>query len=530
MTQTYGDRWRIVENRGTVGQGGQGRVFRVIDTRGEYPGEYALKRVLNPARHERFRSEIEAIKRVSHPNIIRLIDHSALDDPGGTPAKQFLVMPIAEGGNLAAPGRVSLYKGTVDGVVLVGKRLASGLAAAHAQGIIHRDVKPENILFTGVGHEVWLSDFGICLLRELPRNTPSGEVVGPAAFLAPELEYGGRIEVTAAADVYSLGKVLYYLLSGGVIVPRERLHEERYCQAFAEGERHQLLRALLQQMICPLERRLKDMTEVMLRLEKIENWEKEARLLVLSPQALGRLQSLQSAAQESSRIMTANVAARAEEAQSLDAVRKGFEAWLRCELEKISAHIESGGALRSEVSPLREMHRPGLKIQTAPSAGYVSISGIELHLWQPDNPFPSREVLEIWLCEEVRITVEAYVGPYRPRAQPVRDRRLAMIPAYRRDPDGGAAAGVRFGGFLTRKEAAGKIRGILPSPGPQRYPSGSTIRIEAVTRSFYQEASQFVPFSASDWPTVTDHLRDGLKDAVEAFLGFVGDGANTIGS
>ena len=169
MAKLYGGRWRIVDGP-QLGAGGQSEVFRVVDNNGEYHGEYALKRVLNPRRHQRFRNEVDAIKRLAHPNIVRLIDHSALDD---TEAKerQYLVMPIAVGGDLTHPQRLSLYKDLIDGVVQVGKQLASALAAAHAAGIIHRDTKPGNVLFTGNGHEVWLSDFGICLLREQPRAT-----------------------------------------------------------------------------------------------------------------------------------------------------------------------------------------------------------------------------------------------------------------------------------------------------------------------------------------------------------------------
>jgi serine/threonine protein kinase len=84
---------------------GQGQVFRVRDASGELKGEFALKRVPDINRRERFRREVEAIKRLTdpsthaaHPNIISLIDHSALDETAETD-KQFLVMPIAEGGD-----------------------------------------------------------------------------------------------------------------------------------------------------------------------------------------------------------------------------------------------------------------------------------------------------------------------------------------------------------------------------------------------------------------------------------------------
>ncbi len=115
MAKKYGGRWEIIDGP-RLGDGGQGTVFRVRDITGQLDGEFALKRVLDISRRDRFRRQVEAIKRLTdpethqaHPNVISLIDHSALDEDQDT-EKQFLVMPIAEGGDLSAPGRLSLYK------------------------------------------------------------------------------------------------------------------------------------------------------------------------------------------------------------------------------------------------------------------------------------------------------------------------------------------------------------------------------------------------------------------------------------
>ena len=86
MAKLYGGRWRITG--AALGRGGQSEVFRVTDDSGALQGEYALKRVLNPARHDRFKVEIEAIGRLQHPNIVTLIDHSALEDSEGEVERQ----------------------------------------------------------------------------------------------------------------------------------------------------------------------------------------------------------------------------------------------------------------------------------------------------------------------------------------------------------------------------------------------------------------------------------------------------------
>ena len=120
------------------------------------------------------------------------------------------------------------------------------------------------------------------MLREKPRLTELGEVVGPRTFMAPELEDGGNLDVTPVADVYSLGKILYFMISGGVVLPRERLDEDQYKSLLLKGERHQQLLILLRQMICPLQDRIKTMPEVAKHLASIQSWEERVQLLPLS--------------------------------------------------------------------------------------------------------------------------------------------------------------------------------------------------------------------------------------------------------
>ena len=217
MPRTYNERWQTVES---LAEGGQAHVFHVRDLRSP-DDHYALKRLKNPERMERFEREIEVLRRLEHENIIDVIDSFVEGDTG------CYVMPLMEGGNLR--GRVESYKGDVQrslGLVLA---ICDAVQAAHAAKIIHRDLKPENILFRRDGDDApVVADFGICFLMGGQRFTSTTEAVGPRGFMAPELE-GGKIDtVDGSCDVYSLGKLLYYIVSGGGLLPRERHREAGY--------------------------------------------------------------------------------------------------------------------------------------------------------------------------------------------------------------------------------------------------------------------------------------------------------------
>ena len=367
MAKIYGNRWKILDGP-SLGQGGQGTVFRVTDVSGEHPGEFALKRIHNTKRQARFVREIEAVGRLQHPNIVRLVDHSALEQSSGDADKLFLVMPLARGGDLSDAERIANYKVNLDSTVAVAKQLAQGLSHAHANGVIHRDIKPENILFPGIGHETWISDFGICLLRDFSPVTPSDEVMGPRHFMAPELEGGGRLDVSPAADVYSLGKVIYYMISGGVILPRERLGEARYKAVLEHGPRYQLLQLLLERMISSLDRRPQTMDVVIAELNSIEEWERNAPLIAVSAAGLDEVSQLRRDANEKARVSEANSANRQETERRVALVEESVLGWLRSELTQVSQHIGDGLTLRTEVCDAAVPDSSGMfKVQTGVS-------------------------------------------------------------------------------------------------------------------------------------------------------------------
>ena len=158
----------------------------------------------------RFRREALAVARLVHPNIVHVYDTG--EDEG----RYFIVMECVEGksgAQLLKGGSVLEPSNTVE----IGVQACAGLEYAHRHGIIHRDVKPGNLMITGIpvgeGETTCkLTDFGIARAMEQTRITQVGSVVGTAAYLAPEQVRGE--EATPATDVYALGVVLYQFLTG----------------------------------------------------------------------------------------------------------------------------------------------------------------------------------------------------------------------------------------------------------------------------------------------------------------------------
>lgn len=213
MAKQYG-KWRVVDS--TSSSGGQAVVLKVEDP--SQPGEYfALKRLSNAKRIDRFRKEIKVISELDHPGIVKLVDSSLESQP------YFYVMPFFRRGSLAA---LDLAKMTIEARLELFALVLDALIAAHAKDVVHRDIKPENILIADDGRPV-IADFGICYFEDGCRVTLHDEAVGPRNYIAPELEGGILREVRPDIDVYAAGKLLYYLLAGRDL-PRERHREDAF--------------------------------------------------------------------------------------------------------------------------------------------------------------------------------------------------------------------------------------------------------------------------------------------------------------
>jgi serine/threonine protein kinase len=195
------DRYRLDR---LVGRGGTAEVWQATDA--SLGRRVALKLVTAPHDESAVRAADEArtLAQLSHPSLVQVYD-AGTDDAG----RPWVVMEFVEGETLAD----AMRKGPlpVRRIAEIGATVAEGLAHVHARGMLHRDVKPANVLL-GRDGSVKLTDFGIARLIDAARVTSTGLMVGTASYLAPEQVSGEQ--VGPAVDVYSLGLVLLEALTG----------------------------------------------------------------------------------------------------------------------------------------------------------------------------------------------------------------------------------------------------------------------------------------------------------------------------
>ncbi|WP_342320056.1 protein kinase domain-containing protein [Corynebacterium mayonis] len=192
-----------------IARGGMSTVYRCVDTR--LDREVAAKVMDERYVHdrtfrERFRREALAMAKLNHPNLVNVYDFSA---EGDNPAQVFLIMELITGGTLR---ELLAERGPMPphAAAAVMRAVLTGLSLAHRRGMVHRDIKPDNVLINS-DHSVKLADFGLVrAAADSPQSTD--QIIGTVSYLSPEQVDGSSL--TQASDVYSAGIVLFELLTG----------------------------------------------------------------------------------------------------------------------------------------------------------------------------------------------------------------------------------------------------------------------------------------------------------------------------
>lgn len=204
----FGPRYKVEK---ILGEGGMGAVYKAQDL--HLKRTVALKLIRaglsdNPMIVERFRQELLLASKVSHKNVLRI------HDLGEHAGQQFISMAYVEGEDLhqllVREGRLPLKR-----ALSLARQLCAALEAAHGEGVVHRDLKPQNILLDGTDH-VYVSDFGLAksLEDDVTGMTRSGETLGTPRYMAPEQVQSSSVD--HRADLYALGVILYEMLTGDV--------------------------------------------------------------------------------------------------------------------------------------------------------------------------------------------------------------------------------------------------------------------------------------------------------------------------
>jgi tRNA A-37 threonylcarbamoyl transferase component Bud32 len=194
------------EIKGELGRGGMATVYRAYDP--SFEREVAIKVLPRELMHDpqfrdRFRREIKTIASLEHPAIVPVYD---VGEEDGVP---YFVMRYMPGGSLTQ--WIEKGKFSLEDAARIIERLSSALAYAHKVGLIHRDLKPDNILFDNNG-DPFISDFGVAKITDSSTNMTGSGIIGTPAYMSPEQAQGEKVD--NRSDIYGLGVIIFQMLSG----------------------------------------------------------------------------------------------------------------------------------------------------------------------------------------------------------------------------------------------------------------------------------------------------------------------------
>jgi serine/threonine protein kinase/Flp pilus assembly protein TadD len=266
---TFAGRYQVIEE---LGKGGMGKVYKVLDTKIE---EKVALKLLNlefapgDKTLDRFRNELKLARKISHRHVCRMYD---LSEAEGMP---YITMEYVSGEDLKSLIR-RIGQFTVGKAVIIARQVCEGLSEAHRLGVVHRDLKPQNIMIDSDGN-VRIMDFGIARSLKTKGITDTGEIFGTPEYMSPESLEGK--EVDGRTDLYALGIILYEMLTGRVpfdgetpltVALKQKTEipkDPRNINAqIPEGLSHVILKCMNKEK----ERRYKDTEELTSELERIE--------------------------------------------------------------------------------------------------------------------------------------------------------------------------------------------------------------------------------------------------------------------
>lgn len=224
-----------------IGKGGQTIVYMATNETFGSTKQYVLKSLKKHMSIERFKNDIAARKSLSHSNIVQIEDSNLSNKP------PFIIEEYFEDGHLAA-NRQYFEKQPLNALKLF-RQLCDAIAEAHNKKVIHRDLKPENILYRASDNTVHVTDFGICFVEGRERATVIKEQVGSRYYICPEMEKGKRLPPTERCDIYSLGKLLYWMLSGKIFSREEHRDKEYDLAKPRHNDKLEQVNRLLDSMI-----------------------------------------------------------------------------------------------------------------------------------------------------------------------------------------------------------------------------------------------------------------------------------------